>query len=175
MYAPSSSNPSRKGSLIEFSPTDIRPLSHVIEERFEAEQAALRLDNAEVIVAAGAGVGGPDHMNAINDLAEALDAPVATTRKVVDLGWLPRQLQVGLTGRSVAPKLYVAVAVRGAFNHMVGVGRAKTIVAINNDPNALIFKNCDFGIIGDFAEIVPLLTKKLYEAKRKALAQGLKR
>jgi electron transfer flavoprotein alpha subunit len=175
MFTPSSSNSSRRGSLIEFIPIDIRPLSRVIEERFEADQAALRLDNADVIVSAGAGVGGPEHMNVINELAEILNAPVATTRKVVDLGWLPRQLQVGLTGRSVAPKLYIAVTVRGAFNHMVGVGRAKTIVAINNDPNALIFKNCDYGIVGDFAEIVPLLSKKLYEAKRKALAQSLKR
>jgi electron transfer flavoprotein alpha subunit len=135
----------------------------------------MRLDNADVMVAAGAGVGEAENLNVIRELAEILDAPVATTRKVVDLGWLPRQLQIGLTGRSVGPRLYVAVAVRGAFNHMVGVGRAKTIVAINNDPNAPIFKNCDYGMVGDFAEIVPLLSRKLQEAKRKASAQGLKR
>ncbi len=104
-------------------------------------------------------------MKSIADLAEVLDAPIATTRKVVDSGWLPRQLQIGLTGRSVAPKLYVAIGVRGAFNHMVGIGRARIIVAINKDPNALIFKNCDYGIVGDYAEVVPVLTQVLREGK----------
>jgi electron transfer flavoprotein alpha subunit len=160
--------------VIDFTPINIKPLSRVIEERFEADHEAVRLDDADVIVAAGAGVGEPENLNVIRELAEILDAPLATTRKVVDLGWLSRQLQVGLTGRSVGPRLYVAVAVRGAFNHMVGVGRAKTIVAINNDPNAPIFKNCDYGIVGDFAEIVPLLTSKLREAKRMASTQDLK-
>jgi electron transfer flavoprotein alpha subunit len=175
MLTPSQANPARKGSVVEFHPVNIKPHSRVIEERYEADQDALKLDNAEVVVSAGAGVGGPDNLKTIRDLAEALDAPLATTRKVVDLGWLPRQLQIGLTGRSVSPKLYVAVAVRGAFNHMVGVGRARTIVAINNDPNAPIFKNCDYGLVGDFAEVVPVLTASLREAKRKTSTQGLRR
>jgi electron transfer flavoprotein alpha subunit len=137
-------NLSRKGETVEVNPTDLKPLSRVIEERFEADRDALRLDNAGVIVSAGAGVGGPENLQDVNELAEVLGATVATTRKVVDLGWLPRQLQIGLTGRAVGPKLYVAVAVRGAFNHMGGIGRAKMVVAINNDPIALIFKNCDY-------------------------------
>ncbi|OFX18352.1 hypothetical protein A3K71_04235 [archaeon RBG_16_50_20] len=174
MLTPSESNPFRRGSVIDFTPINIKPLSRMIEERLEADHEAVRLDDADVIVTAGAGLGEPENLNVIRELAEILDAPLATTRKVVDLGWLPRQLQVGLTGRSVGPRVYVAVAVRGAFNHMVGVGRAKTIVAINNDPNAPIFKNCDYGIVGDFAEIVPLLTSKLREAKRKASTQDLK-
>ena len=117
--------------------------------------------------AAGAGVGGPENMKIVNELAEVLDAPIATTRKVVDMGWLPRQLQIGLTSRSVSPKLYLAIAIRGAFNHMVGIGRARVVVAINKDPNALIFKNCDYGIVGDYAEIVPILTRRLREEKQK--------
>jgi electron transfer flavoprotein alpha subunit len=158
-------NRSRDGKAIEVSVTGIRPLSHVLREEFRADRDALRLDNAEVIVAVGAGVGGPQNLSTIHELANVLDAPIATTRKVVDLGWLPGQLQIGLTGRSVGPKLYVAIAVRGAFNHMVGIGHARIVVAINKDPNALIFKNCDYGIVGDYAEAVPLLTEELRKIK----------
>jgi electron transfer flavoprotein alpha subunit len=165
MLPEAEANTSRKGIVVEVHPSQVRTLSRVVEERLEADRDALRLDNAEVIVAAGAGVGGPNNINIVNELAHVLDAPVATTRKVVDLGWLPRQLQIGLTGRSVGPKLYIAVAVSGAFNHMVGIGRAKIIVAINNNPNAPIFKNCDYGIIADYAEAVPLLTQELVNAK----------
>lgn len=158
-------NPSRRGSVVDVHPTGLKAMGRVVEERFESDRDALRLDNADVIVAAGFGVGGPDKMQIINELSQVLDAPVATTRKVVDLGWLPRQLQVGLTGRSIGPKLYVAIGVRGAFNHMTGVGRAKIVVAINKDPNALIFKNCDYGVVADYAEAVPLLTAELRRLK----------
>jgi electron transfer flavoprotein alpha subunit len=83
-------------------------------------------------------------------------------------------LQIGLTGRSIAPELYIAIGVRGAFNHMVGVGRARRVVAINSDPNAPIFKNCDYGIVGDFAETVPRLSRKLREIKTER-TMGLRR
>ncbi len=165
MLPASEANPSRKGTVVEVHPTTVKALARVVEERFEADRDALRLDNADVIVAAGFGVGGPQNMKAINDLAEILDAPIATTRKVVDLGWLPRQLQIGLTGRSVGPKLYVAIGISGAFNHMVGIGRARIVVAINKDPSAPIFKNCDYGIVGDYATAVPVLSKELREIK----------
>ncbi len=161
MLTPSEANPSRKGEIVEVHPINVNPMARVVDERFDADRDALRLDNADVIVTAGFGVGGPEKMGVMNELAEVLDAPIATTRKVVDLGWLPRQLQIGLTGRSVSPKLYVAIGVRGAFNHMVGIGRARIVVAINKDPNALIFKNCDYGIVGDYADVVPQLTREL--------------
>lgn len=160
-------NQSHLGETVEVEIANVKALSRVVEERVHTDFDSTRLDNAEVIVAAGAGIGGPGNLQSIHDLARILDAPIATTRKVVDLGWLPSQLQIGLTGRSIAPRLYIAVAVRGAFNHMVGVGRAKTIVAINKDPNALIFKSCDYGIVGDYAEIVPLLTKELKDIRVK--------
>lgn len=165
MLSAAEATPSRKGEIVEVHPTGVKAMAQMVEERYEADRDALRLDNADVIVAAGFGVGGPEKVSIVNDLAEVLDAPIATTRKVVDLGWLPRQLQIGLTGRSVSPRLYVAIGVRGAFNHMVGVGRARLVVAINKDPNAPIFKNCDYGIVGDYAEVVPLLTKKLRDSK----------
>ena len=160
------SNPSRKGTIVEVRPSKVRVLSRVVEERLEADRDALRLDDADVIVAAGAGIGGPKNLDTINELAQVLNAPVATTRKVVDLGWLPRQLQIGLTGRSVGPKLYVAIAVSGAFNHLVGIGRAGIVLAINNNPNAPIFKNCDYGIVADYTEAVPLLTRELRRRKQ---------
>lgn len=165
MLTPALANRSRRGRVVEFDPKGLKAMSRVVGERFEADRDALRLDNADVVVAAGFGVGGPGGLRLINDLAEILDAPVATTRKVVDLGWLPRQLQIGLTGRSVGPKLYVAIGVRGAFNHMVGIGRARIVVAINKDPNALIFRNCDYGIVGDYAEVVPPLIEEFRRIK----------
>lgn len=158
-------NPTRKGSVIEVTVTEKEPLSQVTEERFEADRDALRLDGAEIVISAGAGVGGPENLKIIEELAEIMDAPVAATRKVVDHGWISRQLQIGLTGRSIGPKLYIAIGVRGAFNHMVGVGHAEIIVAINNNPTAPIFKNCDYGLVGDFSEVVPLLSRRLHEAK----------
>ena len=165
MLTATEANPSRRGSVVEVHPTGLKAMGRVVEERFESDRDALRLDNADVVVSVGFGVGGPSNMKVINELAEVLDAPIATTRKVVDLGWLPRQLQVGLTGRSVGPKLYLAIGVRGAFNHMVGIGRARIVVAINKDPNALIFNNCDYGIAADYAAAVPLLTAELHRLK----------
>lgn len=167
MFRPAEPNYHRKAQITEIETNGITPLSHVIEERIQTVADATRLDDAEVIVAAGAGIGGPRNLDSIQELATVLNAPLATTRKTVDLGWFPSQLQVGLTGKSVAPQLYFAIAIRGAFNHMVGLGRVKTIVAINKDPNAPIFKNCDYGIIGDYAEIVPLLAKEFREARMK--------
>ena len=167
MLSATEPNPLRKGTIVQVHSTGLKSMAKVIDERFESDGDALRLDNADVIVSAGFGVGGSEGLKVVNRLAEALEAPVATTRKVVDLGWLPRQLQIGLTGRSVSPQLYIAIGIRGAFNHMVGIGRAKTVVAINKDPNALIFKNSDYGIVGDYAEVVPLLTAELLGVKSK--------
>jgi len=168
------SNLARDGSVVDVTSMEHVPLSHVVEERIETDPSVVKLDNAEIVVSAGAGVGGPENLQVINELAETLDAPVAATRKIVDLGWLPQQLQVGLTGRSIGPELYIAIGVRGAFNHMVGVGRARRVVAINNDPNAAIFKNCDYGVVEDFAEVVPLLRRKLRETKAESTI-GLRR
>ena len=167
MLLASEANESRKGEIVQVELNEIKPLSQVVSEEFQSDHDAVGLDNAEIIVAVGAGVGSPGNLSSIKELAGILDAPIATTRKVVDLGWLPSQLQVGLTGKSVAPRFYFAIAVRGAFNHMVGIGRAKTVVAINNDPNALIFKNCDYGIVDDYAEVVPRLSEELRKVKHR--------
>jgi electron transfer flavoprotein alpha subunit len=95
-----------------------------------------------------------------------VDGHFGASRKVVDQGWLPRQLQIGLTGRTVAPHLYIALGIKGAFNHIVGIQRAGTILAINNDPNADIFKLCDYGIVGDWQQVVDELIRVVHEKKR---------
>ena len=109
-------------------------------------------------------------MPVVNSLAHVLEAAVGATRRVVDKGWIPRQQQIGLTGRAVAPNLFLAIGVRGAFNHTIGIQRAGIIVAINTDPQADIFQVADYGIEADFAEIVPALVASF--ARRKARMVG---
>lgn len=123
--------------------------------------AGVDVDNAEVVIAVGMGVGGPENLSAVKELADLVNAPIMATRRVVDAGWLPRQTQVGLTGRSIAPHLYIAIGISGKFNHMVGSRRAGIILAINNNPEAEIFNQCDYGIVGDWAKVVPALTRAL--------------
>jgi len=129
---------------------------------------AAALDSADIALGVGKGIGGPANLPVIEKLATVLGgAPLASTRDVSDLGWLPRQHQVGLTGRAIAPKLYFAIGIRGAFEHTVGIRRAGIVVAINKNPKAPIFQNADLGIVGDYAEVVPLLTAALDAAKAK--------
>ncbi len=133
-----------------------------------AGEQAIELDDARIVVGVGMGIGGSENLAAVRNLAMVLGAPVTGTRRVVDAGWLPRQLQVGLTGRSVAPDLYVALGISGKFNHLVGIRRAGTILAVNSNPDAEIFAQADYGIVGDWARVVPTLTRALEEAKSKS-------
>jgi electron transfer flavoprotein alpha subunit len=132
----------------------------VVASRLTAESSH-DLDDAEVIVGVGKGLGGPDRLAVLGPLIDLLGAALCTTRDVTDAGWLPRQYQVGLTGRAIAPKIYLAVAIRGAFEHMVGVRRAGLIIAINQNAKAPIFKGADYGVVGDYAEVVPALCRHL--------------
>jgi electron transfer flavoprotein alpha subunit len=117
------------------------------------------------VIGIGKGIGAKANIDALRPLAEVLGAAWCATRDVTDEGWLPKQYQVGLTGRASAPKLYVAVGIRGAFEHTVGVRRAGLIVAINKSAKAPIFKVCDYGIVGDYAEVVPALCRHLSAAR----------
>jgi electron transfer flavoprotein alpha subunit len=130
------------------------------------------LDEAETLIGVGMGVGGPENLPLVHELARALDAHLVATRRVVDAGWLPRQLQVGLTGRALAPNVYIALGIRGAFNHLVGLTRAHLIVAVNADPQAEIFKMCDYGIVGDWREVAAALIKAV-NAETKVKNQSL--
>jgi electron transfer flavoprotein alpha subunit len=118
------------------------------------------LARAKVVIGVGAAVA-PDEYEYLSALAALLGAELAATRKVTDKGWAPRARQVGITGRSIAPRLYIALGLSGKFNHMVGVRAAGTIVAINHDPEALVFSGCDIGLVGDWHELVPELASAL--------------
>jgi electron transfer flavoprotein alpha subunit len=152
---------SRQAAIVRL-PTDqlgaIRTRTVSIER---SASTGVELDNAKVIVGVGMGVGGPANLPVVQELASALGAAIGASRRVVDAGWLPPQLQIGLTGRSVAPRLYVAVGISGKFNHMVGVQRAGLVLAVNNNPAAEIFQQCDYGIVGDWAVTVPALAHAL--------------
>ena len=140
----------------------------VVSSAQEGSGEGARLYEADVVVGIGTGVGEPSNYAPVYELAEVLGAAVAATREVTDRGWLPKQQQVGITGKAIAPKLYIAVGISGNLNHMVGVLRAGTVVAINTRARAFIFRSVDYGIVGDWVEVVPALTAALREAKARA-------
>jgi electron transfer flavoprotein alpha subunit len=129
------------------------------------ERAGPSIEDADVIVAGGRGLGSPDKFELLEDLAKALGGAVAATRAVVDAGWYPYATQVGQTGRTVSPKLYLACGISGAIQHKVGMQGSGTIVAINKDPNAPIFEYSDLAVVGDINEIVPRLTELVRGAR----------
>jgi electron transfer flavoprotein alpha subunit len=141
----------------------VAPRVQVIAHRPAAE-TAVELDSAEVVVGVGMGLTDAAHLGAVQPLTQLLNAALCTTRDVTDKGWLPKQYQVGLTGRAIAPKLYIAIGIRGAFEHMVGVRRAGVIVAINKNPKAVVFKGADYGIVADYADAIPALCRHLSAA-----------
>jgi electron transfer flavoprotein alpha subunit len=123
------------------------------------------LTAAEIIVSVGRGIGEQSNLTVVEDLAQAFGAELAASRPICDAGWLPMERQVGSSGQTVAPKLYVAVGISGAIQHLVGMKGAKTIVAINKDSNAPIFEVADYGIVGDLFEIAPALAAEVRKAK----------
>ncbi len=134
-------------------------------ETFQAVADKVDLGRADVIVAVGRGIGKEEKIAVVEELAKALGGQLAASRPVCDNEWLPMDRQIGSSGQTVAPRLYVAVGISGAIQHVVGMKNSGTIVAINKDPNAPIFGIADYGIVGDLFEVVPALTEKVKEAK----------
>jgi electron transfer flavoprotein alpha subunit len=133
------------------------------EAPFQEAKQAVDLSQAERIVSVGRGIKGPEHLPLAQELAKSLHAEIAASRPICDSGWLPMERQVGSSGQTVAPKLYLALGISGAIQHLVGMKGSNTIVAINKDADAPIFEVADYGIVGDLFEVVPALINALKE------------
>jgi electron transfer flavoprotein alpha subunit len=162
-------DPQETGGEVELddAPVELQEFSTAatMVEQAHAESEGPAIEEAQVIVAGGRGLGGPENFKLVEELAQALGGAVAATRAVVDAGWYPYSTQVGQTGKSVSPKLYVAVGISGAIQHKVGMQSSGTIIAINKDGNAPIFEFADLGVVGDLHEIVPKLTELVKQRK----------
>ena len=134
------------------------------EEPFRESGRAVDLTAADIIVSVGRGIKEKDNIPLVEELAQALGAELAASRPICDNGWLPMERQVGSSGQTVSPKVYVAVGISGAIQHLVGMKGAKTIIAINKDPEAPIFEVADYGIVGDLFEVVPAITAEVKKA-----------
>ena len=169
LFRPGTFDPAESGGeaeVEELSPAfeDFSTQATMIEQAHE-ESEGPSIEDADVIVAGGRGLGGPENFTLVEELAKALGGAVAATRAVVDAGWYPYATQVGQTGKTVSPKLYVACGISGAIQHKVGMQGSGTVIAINKDPNAPIFEFSDLGVVGDLHEIVPKLTELVRQRK----------
>ena len=152
----------RRGRQVEFAPHSLKA---TMVQRGEQRGADVNIEDADILVAGGRGLGKAEGFEALEELAGAMGGAVAATRAVVDAGWYSYSAQIGQTGKTVAPKLYLAAGISGAIQHKVGMQSSENIVAINKDANAPIFEFSDLGIVGDLNKIVPKLTEAVKAKK----------
>jgi electron transfer flavoprotein alpha subunit len=169
LFRPGSFDPSASGGSaevedLEVALEDFSTAATMIDQAHE-ESEGPSIEDAQVIVAGGRGLGGPENFTLVEELAKALGGAVGATRAVVDAGWYPYATQVGQTGKTVSPKLYIACGISGAIQHKVGMQSSSVIVAINKDPNAPIFEFSDLGVVGDLHQVVPKLTELVKQRK----------
>jgi len=145
-------------------PADIVRTS-LVEKIMEAAEGAVKLEEAEIIVSGGRGLGKPENFSLVKDLADVLGGVLGASRAAVDAGWIPHVHQVGQTGKTVGPKLYVACGISGAIQHLAGMSGSDVIIAINRDPDAPIFEIADYGIVGDIKEVLPAFTAAVTKLK----------
>src|SRR5664280_306986 len=163
---PLSKDESRTGKIVvKEYPDDLYVSKVKFIEFIKEETTALPIQEADMIVSGGKGMKDAKNFNLLHELADLLNSSVGASRQAVDMGWIPYSHQVGLSGKTVSPRLYVCAGVSGAVQHIAGMSSADVVVAINNDPDAPIFKVCNFGIVGDALEVLPILIEKLRERK----------
>jgi electron transfer flavoprotein alpha subunit len=146
-------------------PAGLTSRTKVVDTVREAASSGPRLKDAKLVVSGGRGIGDESNWHYVEELAGALGAAVGASRAVTDAGWVPPTHQVGLTGTTISPDLYVTVGISGAVQHIAGCSGSRNIVAINRDPDANIFRHARFGIVGDYKQVVPALTKRIQELR----------
>jgi electron transfer flavoprotein alpha subunit len=160
VFSPLPTGEKRGGIVMESSPLqgtiDVKKFIEYIEAPITGED----ITQAEIIVSVGQGIGGPEHIPMIEEVAKSLGGVIACSRPVVDRNWLPKERQVGISGKTVKPKVYIAIGISGAFQHVTAMQGSETIIAINRDPRAPIFGVADYGIVDDFLNVIPILKEK---------------
>jgi electron transfer flavoprotein alpha subunit len=161
VFAPPAPTPARRHEVVHVDLDGLPSSTETLERRIELEPEATLLDEAAAVIGVGIGLGGPENLPVVERLAKTLGAAIGASRRAVDQGWLPRQLQIGLTGHMLAPRLYIAIGIRGSVNHIVGMHRADTVIAINTDREADIFQHATYAVVADWSEVVPRLIDRL--------------
>ena len=157
-FSPAEPTSDRQAELVSVQPElPAEALKTVCSPQVRQQSSGPNLERAQVIIAGGFGLGGPEPFQLLQEIADLMGGAVGASRPPCDVGWVPTSMQIGLTGKTIAPDLYIAVAISGAIQHMTGCSSAKTIVAINSDPKAPIFHMATYGVVGDWQEVLPAL------------------